>query len=142
MDVGDRRIGLAICDDQGSLAVPAGVFHRTTIDQDVARILEAAEERGAQGILVGLPLSVDGSMGPQAVKVIAFVKRLRRNTSLMVDTHDERYSTAEAERLMRAQGAQPSRNKGAVDAAAAAVILQDFLDCRNAGPRSPRGSGS
>ena len=137
LDIGDRRIGLAVGDDDSSLAVPAGVVYRTRLKQDVARILEIAAERGAECIVAGLPLSVNGSEGPQARKVRAFLRRLEASTSLQVVTVDERYSTAEAERLLRQRDVKPSRRREQVDAVAAAVILQEYLDrSRSAGLNS------
>ena len=126
--MGDRRIGLAVSDPDGRLATPVGAIQRKGLRQDIARVLEHAEERQALGIVIGMPLSLDGRAGPQAKKVEAFVKALRRATALPLDTVDERFSTAEAERLMRLAGREPSRHKGEVDAAAAAVILQGYLD--------------
>ena len=79
-------------------------------------------------MVVGIPLSLSGKIGPQAKRVEAFLKALRRKTDLPLDTMDERFSTAEAERLLRQAGRQPSRHKGELDAAAAAVILQAYLD--------------
>ncbi len=78
--------------------------------------------------MVGMPLSLNGRVGPQAKRVQAFIKALRRRSELPVDTMDERFSTSEAEGLMRRSGRQPSRHKGDLDAAAAAVILQQYLD--------------
>ena len=130
LDIGDRRVGLAIGDDVGSLAVPAGVIDRTTARQDVARILEAATDKGVECIVAGLPLSINGSVGPQARKVLAFLKLLEGSTQLLVETVDERYSTVEAERLLHRVGRQPSRDRGGVDATAATVILQEYLTQR------------
>ncbi len=105
-----------------------GFIQRSRLRQDIARVLDHARERQVEGIFVGMPLSLDGGVGTQARKVMGFVRALRRETALPVDTLDESFSTAEAERLMRQAGRQPSREKGAVDAAAAAVVLQEHLD--------------
>ena len=82
-----------------------------------------------------MPISLNGSIGPQAKLVEGFIKALREKTDLPVDTMDERFSTAEAERLLRQAGRQPSRNKGELDSAAAAVILQEYLDREREGNR-------
>ena len=132
LDIGDRRIGLALSGPTGTLASPLGFVERTTLKRDVARILKLAQEHGAERIVAGLPLSLGGRAGPQAQKVLAFLRRLESSTDLPVETADERYSTAEAERLLRQRGVQPSREKGRTDAAAAAIILQDYLDQRTA----------
>ena len=126
--MGERRIGLAISDAGGLLAVPLGFIERTRLRQDIDRVLAHAREREAESVVVGIPLSLNGKVGPQAKRVQAFIKALRRSTDLPVDTMDERFSTAEAEGLMRRFGRQPSRHRGDVDAAAAAVILQGYLD--------------
>ena len=126
--MGERRIGLAISDPGGLLATPVGFIQRTRLQQDIARVLEHALERQAEGIVVGLPLSLNGKVGPQARRVEGFLQALRGGTSLPVNTMDERFSTAEAERLLRQAGREPSRHKGELDAAAAAVILQGYLD--------------
>ncbi len=128
LDVGERRIGMAVSGPGGAMATPAGFIQRTRLAQDIARIREAAAARQAEGIIVGLPLSLDGTVGPQAKRVRSFIRALRRETDLFLDTVDERFSTAEAERLMREAGRSPSRHKGEVDAAAAAVMLQEYLD--------------
>ena len=128
LDVGDRRIGLAISDPTGVVATPLGFVERTRLQEDIARILDYALERQAEGIVVGIPLSLNSKPGPQAAKVEAFLKALRRRTDLPIHTVDERFSTAEAERLLRQAGRRPSRHKGEVDAAAATVILQEYLD--------------
>ena len=144
LDIGDRRIGLAICDDKGLLAVPAGTITRTNRSRDVASVIQAATERGAGRIVAGMPYSIDGSLGPQARKVQALIKSLQASTNLPVETIDERYSTAEAERIMRESGERPSRNRGRLDAAAATVILQEYLDRRAAAVvgRDDAGPGS
>lgn len=126
--MGERRIGLAVSDAGGTLATPLGFVNRTALRDDIRRILDRAAEVDAGAIVVGLPMSEDGSVGPQAKRVKAFVKALRAGTDLRVETADERFSTAEAERLLRQAGRQPARHKGEVDAAAAAVILQEYLD--------------
>ena len=128
LDVGERRIGLAVSDPSGLIATPLGFIRRTELRRDIAGILERARERQAERIVVGLPLSLNGRVGPQAKKVQAFLKALRGKTDLTVDTADERFSTAEAERLLSEAGRQPSRHRGEVDAAAAAVILQEYLN--------------
>lgn len=119
---------MAASDPMGLLATPQGYIERTRAELDITRVLEYAVDREAEAIVVGMPLSLNGRHGPQAKKVGAFVERLRARAGVPVYTMDERFSTAEAERLIRQTGQQPSRNKGQVDAAAAAVILQDYLN--------------
>ncbi len=135
LDVGERRIGVASGDMDSGIAVPAGVIENTPeATQDVVR---EAHARDARVVVVGMPYSMSGRVGPQALAVQEFVRRLQE-AGLAVDTVDERLSSAEAERALtagRRQGRGRHRpGKGAVDAAAAVVILQAWLDGkRNSG---------
>lgn len=127
LDLGNRRIGLASGGDEGVPVVPAGHLERKTLRHDLDGILAAARERGAGAIVVGMPYSLSGETGSQARLAQGFVRELRKRTDLPVHTIDERFSSVEAEGLLRASGAQPSRQKGDVDAMAAALILERFL---------------
>ena len=130
LDVGDRRIGLAVCDSGESVATPVATVKHTSHARDIETILAEAAERQAERIVVGMPLSLSGDMGPQARKVARFVEKLAAETDIPVEAVDERYSTAEARRLMAEAGAGRPRERGRVDAAAAAVILQSYIDSR------------
>lgn len=126
--MGDARIGMAVADPTGVLATPIPALVRSDERDDVRRVIETADREEAFRIVVGLPISLDGSRGPQAQKVVRFCAALRSATDLPVVTWDERFSTVEAERLLRAAGAKPSRDRARLDSAAAAVILQAYLD--------------
>ena len=126
LDVGDKRIGVALSDPQGILASPLATIERQDEIADVVTITDMASESGAGIIIVGLPRSMDGSIGQQAEKVKAFVHELRRHTGLSVEYRDERLSTVSALRLT--QGFKKHREKAKVDAMAAAIILQSYLD--------------
>ena len=128
MDLGERRIGLAVSNQEGTLVLPAGHLQRDRLQTDIQQVLASARERDAQGIVVGIPYSLDGSEGSQARGARRFVNFLRKQTTLPVYPVDERFTSVEAEGMMREVGRQPSRERGAVDAAAAALILQRFLD--------------
>ena len=128
LDVGDRRIGLAVADEGGTLSVPIGAMERTNLKNDLLRLGEIARERHATLIVAGLPISINGSLGPQAKKTQTFLERVKKHTQLPVETVDERYTSSEAGRLMQAGGAQPSRRRADVDATAATIILQAYLD--------------
>jgi putative Holliday junction resolvase len=128
LDLGERRIGLAVSNQEGTLVLPAGHLKRDTLQTDIQRVLASATERDVQGIVVGIPYSLDGSEGSQAKRARRFVQSLQRQTKMPVYTVDERFTSVEAEGMMREAGRQPSRDKGAVDAAAAALILQRYLD--------------
>ncbi len=97
---------------------------------DVERVLAFARDREIQGFVVGVPFSLDGTLGLGARRARGFARSLRKHTDLTVYTVDERFTSVEAEGLLRAAGRQPSREKGSVDEAAAALILERFLDLR------------
>ena len=131
LDVGERRIGVASGDTDTGVAVPVGVIENTP--DAAANVLREAQSRGADVVVVGMPYSMSGRVGPQAQVVQEFARRLEE-AGLTVETVDERLSSAEAERALaggRGRGRGRRRvEKGAVDAAAAAVILQAWLDGR------------
>ena len=128
LDVGDRRIGMALSDPTGTLASPIGHLVRKNLRTDVARVADEARSVDAQMILVGMPVSLNGTLGSQAKKVSRFIEELSSGTEFPVETQDERFSTAEAERMMVEAGRSPSKSKGDLDAVSAAVILQEYLD--------------
>ena len=128
LDVGARRVGVALSDPTGTLASPLTTLTRRTTRQALAAIVELAQQHGAQGIVVGLPVSLDGELHGQGREIEAFSRALRAASPVPVETWDEAFSTVEAEQLLREAGAQPSRQRGRVDAAAAAILLQRYLD--------------
>jgi putative Holliday junction resolvase len=128
LDLGDRRIGLAVAHDSSGQAFPAGHLLRTKLSQDLQAVLNAAKERGAEGIVVGIPYALDGSVSRQAKLAQGFVRALNKETALPVFQVDESFTSFEAEGLLREAGVEPSRNKGSVDEAAAVLILQRFLE--------------
>ncbi|MSQ06398.1 MAG: Holliday junction resolvase RuvX [Dehalococcoidia bacterium] len=143
LDLGGRRIGLAVCDAafQGKdLALPIGHLVRTRLAQDVDRLLELARQRQVEGFVVGVPYRNDrraytgtdaagaGLIGPQAKQSLGFIRELKKHTALPVYSVDEGFTSVQAEDLLRQAGRQPSRERSAVDEAAAALILQRFLD--------------
>ena len=131
LDLGEGRIGLAVSHagpDGSGLALPAGYLVRTTLRKDISRILEVARDRELDGIVVGIPYTLAGDLGPQAKRALGFIRRLKSSTTLPIHTVDERFTSFEAEALLREAEKQPSRRRGTVDAAAAALILQRFLD--------------
>ena len=129
VDLGSRRIGLAISDTTGTLATPLTVLQRASRPAlDHEAIVAAACEEDAQRIVVGLPRSLSGRDGPAARSVRAEVAELRAlaGEDLPVELHDERFTTVTATRKLREAGQR--RLRESVDAAAAAVILQSYLD--------------
>jgi putative Holliday junction resolvase len=130
LDVGDRRIGIALSDEGASIASPRETLERKGTGKDVARLAELARREDVREIVVGMPFSLDGSMGPQAEKVTRFVEALRGAVELPVVTWDERLSTKGAERALLEADLSRSKRKSVVDRLAAALILQSYLDAR------------
>ncbi len=128
LDVGEARIGLAVSDPTGTLATPRGVVRRRSTAAAIAAIARVVEETSASAVLVGLPISLDGTLSAQARRVQAFAERLRARLRVPVTYWDERLSTVTAAQALRAAGVRPERIAERIDAAAAAVILQEYLD--------------
>lgn len=125
LDIGERRIGVAVSDPSGTLATPYGIIERHSRPEDFATIAELVHKLDAQRVIVGLPISLNGRIGSQARRVIRYAKALSRALTVPVEMVDERYSTSIAQDLLADAG---RRNRTHVDAAAAAVILQEYLD--------------
>ncbi len=130
LDVGERRIGVAVSDPSGTIAMTAGVILRRTWAQTLADVSARAAAHQAERIVVGLPLRMDGTEGDAAAAVRKFVERLRATVSLPIDVQDERLSTAAAERTMIAGDVRRGRRRATRDAVAAAIFLQTYLDRR------------
>lgn len=134
LDLGTRRIGVAVSDSGGSVATPHETVHRSgDRGRDHRRIAQLVEDAGAEVVVVGLPLSLDGSLGPAARTILAEVDEMRPTVGAELVTWDERLSTVEAERSMRTMGVRKDRRRRIVDQLAATVILQSWLDA--GGPR-------
>jgi putative pre-16S rRNA nuclease len=132
VDLGRARIGLALADDVLGTARPLStVAHRSQAD-DLAAIAAIAREYEVETAVVGLPLNMDGSEGPAARHARAFAKRLGAELGIPVELFDERLSTFEAETRLRDRGFSARDSRTRVDAEAAAVILQGWLDRRGA----------
>lgn len=131
LDLGEKRIGVAICDARGLVATPYETLKRVG-DRPAEHDLIAAlvGELGVETIVVGLPIGLDGTCGPAAKKVSSEVKALRKRFDIPVVTHDERLSTVSAVSALRSQGIKANRQKEMVDQVAATVILQSWLDGR------------
>ena len=146
LDVGEARIGVAVCDASGFLASPYTTLHVTRNEQQTwATIQQLIDETDAEGLVVGLPISLDGQIHAQGKRIQSFAERLRKQITIPLTFWDERYSTVEAQRLLmqrgqdegekhhrrgsrqRSQG-RKSRPSQEIDALAAAVFLQDYLD--------------
>jgi len=132
IDVGARRVGLAISDPSGTLARPLAtlkVDEDTRIDRVTAEIERlAAEDDGLSAIVVGLPAHLDGSPSGQTSDVTRFIELLKARTPLPVISEDERLTSREAEQRLALRERRWRKRKERLDAAAAAIVLQDYLD--------------
>jgi putative Holliday junction resolvase len=127
LDLGDARIGVAISDDERRLAVPLGTV-RTGAPTDLKAIATLVRDHGVTLVVVGHPLLLSGQAGERARHAERFAEALRTFLGIPVELHDERLSTVEAERSLRAAGARGRASRRAVDRSAAAVVLQSWLD--------------
>ncbi len=121
-------MGIAVSDELGMLAHPVGFISAEPIDEFLETLKAMLAEKEVEQILVGMPRNMDGSNGPQALKVRDFVAVLKRVVSQPVKTWDERLTTVQAAGKLRAAGKKAKKQKEKVDAAAAAVLLQGYLD--------------
>lgn len=144
VDLGSRRIGLAISDDEARFAFPLDALESGGRGGDVNSLCALIAERGVERVVVGLPLHLDGRAGPEAEKARRFATRLAEASGLPVELLDERWTTAEAERSLQAGGTRKqrrnARKSGARDSMAASIILRTWLE-REASRRPTAGGG-
>ena len=133
VDAGERRMGLAVSDPLGTIASPLRVIDRTECGDPIEEILREAAACEAEGIVVGMPLTLRGEMGPAAARIERFIEQLRERSSLPVYVVDERLTTKAAEHDMAGAGLSSRQRRGSVDKVAAALILQRYLDAHRAG---------
>ena len=130
VDFGDRRIGLAVSDPSGSVAVGAGTLVVRSEREAIAAIRAVVEEREVGETIVGLPLSMSGERGPRARITERFVDRLRKSLPVPVSVWDERLTSVEAGRALRAVSPGVRPRAGRTDESAAIILLQSWLDAR------------
>jgi putative Holliday junction resolvase len=130
IDLGSRRIGVAVSDGLGLTAQPRTTLARHGGMRDMESIAKAVKEADADRIVVGLPLNPEGKEGPAAAQARAFAEKLRATLRLPVELCDESFSTVEAEVVLIAANLSRVRRKQVVDKMAAAIILQRWLDAR------------
>lgn len=138
LDVGEKRVGIATS-ESGVLAAPHSVLHRKSKKDDFARLRRLAEELKIDRIIVGLPYSLAGGekMGPQARRIKRYADALAQSVDIPLEFFDESYSTVDAETYLSAPSFEEGRRKPSkrgktpIDAAAAAVILQNYLDSQS-----------
>lgn len=131
LDLGERRIGVAVSDSERTLATPVEVIERSgSADRDRLRLKEVVEEWEADTIVVGLPVSLDGGDGPAAVAARDEADALAKVVGVPVDLQDERFTTVEAQRYLTRQGQRGPRARKKIDMVAATLILQAWLDSK------------
>jgi len=130
LDVGERRIGVAVSDSLALTAQPLGVVQRTSAQAAIEGIMSLLRDYDVAAFVVGLPLNMDGREGPQADRVRHFCSKLEAQTGIGVLFQDERLTTVQGERVLIEAGLQRRKRRATVDATAAVLILQGHLDAR------------
>jgi putative Holliday junction resolvase len=128
LDLGDKTIGVALSDLRRGVATPIEVIRREKFTLDATRLLDLLSARGAVGIILGLPLNMDGSEGPRVQSTRAFARNLEKLTDQPITFWDERLSTVAAERALLEADTSRKRRKEVIDQVAAGYILQGALD--------------
>jgi putative Holliday junction resolvase len=136
LDVGRKRIGVAGCDRTGLIATGLTTIVRTSFEKDVEQIRKLVNDREVQVLVVGLPYSMDGSLGFQANQIKKFATKLIKVLKLPVEYVDERLTSYQAEQLLIAENRSPSRHKELIDRKAASLILQQWLDTKRSHSKS------
>jgi len=131
LDMGSKRIGIALSDELLITAQGLSTLTRTTVEKDVEQILSLAAKHGVERIIVGLPKNMNGTLGDSAQEVLRFVDVIRASGSLAVELWDERLSTVAVNRTLIEADVSRQRRKKVVDKLAAVYILQSYLDRRN-----------
>jgi putative holliday junction resolvase len=128
LDVGDRRIGVAVSDELGLTAQPLLTLDRSNRRQDLRFLQRLIRKYGCTRVVVGNPLYMSGDVSPQALKAQAFAQALQNDAAVEIILWDERLSTTQAHRHLDAAGHLPGKRKTVIDQVAAVLILQSFLD--------------
>lgn len=128
MDIGRRRIGVALSDPLGILASPLLIIHSQGNKADIEEIVNLVKKHGVERIVAGMPRLLDGSLGTEAVHVQKFIDDLSKSSPVPVVSWDERFSTVAANREMTDRGAKLAQKKQWLDAVAASLVLQSYLD--------------
>ena len=136
LDVGDRRVGVAVSDPLGMLARPLTVIVRRSRDDDYRAIARLVSENEVSLVVVGHPINMSGEAGPQARRVERYASGLAERLDVPLVLWDERLSTVEAEDRLRQAGASSREYRSRLDAVAAAVILQSYLDAVEEGDQT------
>lgn len=130
LDVGDKRTGAAVGDDETGIVSPVGMVESALDGPLIDRLVLVVDEHGPDELVIGLPLNMDGTHGPQAQRIAAFAEKLAERVLLPIHLQDERLSSAAADEAMSRSGLTHKQKKQRRDALAAAAILRAFLDAR------------
>ena len=133
LDIGDRRIGVAITDALGMTAQPMFTLTRSKLRDDLKSLARIVRKHGIRDIVAGNPIHLSGDQSAQASKAQAFAAALGEETGITVQLWDERMTTTEAHRHLDAAGVKPTERKGVIDQVAAVLILESWLAARKAG---------
>ncbi len=128
LDVGEKRIGVAVSDPLGITAQGAGVITRKNIEDDINGVKRFVDEYKADSIVVGMPLNMDGTKGQSAQKVAEFVEALSSMLDVPIATYDERLSTKESEKFLISSDVSRKKRRRVIDTMAAQLILQSYLE--------------
>lgn len=131
LDIGKKRIGVAGCDGTGLIATPIMTIERTGFTNDIHQLTDLITQRQIKILVIGLPYALDGTLGSQAQRIETYAQRLQKVLKLPLEYVDERLTSIEAESYLKTKkGFSPRRDKAQIDAHAAAIILQQWLNKR------------
>ena len=127
-DIGDKRIGVAVSDPFGSMALPLETYYRKNFNKDLEYLANLAKSRYADVIVCGLPLNFDGSESEQTKKTKSFVEELKKHTTIPIVFEDERFTTLEARRVLIEGNVKREDRKSVIDKIAASYILESYMN--------------
>ena len=133
LDLGERRIGIAISDLMGIIANGLETYNRVSLDDDCKHIADIVKNNSVKVIVLGLPKNMDGTSGPRVEKTYAFAEELKKYTSAKIEFYDERLTTVAAEKILISADVSRDKRKTVIDKMAATIILQDYLNFNKRG---------
>ena len=128
LDFGKKRIGLAVSDELGLTAQGLDTLHRTRVRDDIEALASLVDQYSVSQVLIGMPLHMSGDESRQSAHTREFAERLQRRTGLTVEYWDERWTSVQAERMLRDSGVKVDRKDGTVDRISAVILLESYLD--------------
>lgn len=130
LDIGDRRIGVAVSDEMGWTAQPIQTISRTTLEKDTEKLKQILGEYGIVKIVAGVPRALSGKITPQTQKALYFIEELKKRSVIPIETWDEWFTTKEAERILISADMSRKKRKGVIDQLSAVLILQSYLNAQ------------